>query len=84
MELVALSDRFPEAAESCAYLLRDCRQRGMRAPVLTSVDSALGLWSALRGVFPENREQRCWVHKISNVLAALPKSAHSVAKKALA
>jgi transposase-like protein len=35
-------------------------------------------------VFPETREQRCWFHKIANVLAALPKSAHPAAKKALA
>ena len=39
-------------------------------------DGALGFWGALREVFPETREQRCWFHKISNVLAALPKSAH--------
>ena len=35
-------------------------------------------------MFPETREQRCWFHKIANVLAALPKSAHPGAKKALA
>jgi transposase-like protein len=56
----------------------------MRAPVLAAGDGALGFWSALREVFPETREQRCWFHKISNVLAALPKSAHPGAKKALA
>ena len=46
-----------------------------------------GRWdsgSALREVFPETREQRCWFHKISNVLGALPKSAHPGVKKALA
>ena len=46
--------------------------------------SALGFWGALREVFPEAREQRCWFHKIANVLAALPRSAHPGAKKALA
>jgi transposase-like protein len=54
------------------------------APVLAAGDGALGFWSALREVFPETREQRCWFHKISNGLAALPKSAHPGAKKALA
>jgi len=83
-ELVALTDGYREAAESWADLLRDCRRRGMRAPVLAAGDGALGFWSALREVFPETREQRCWFHKISNVLAALPKSAHPGAKKALA
>ena len=47
-------------------------------------DGALGFWKALRDVFPETREQRCWFHKIANVLGALPKSAHPGAKKALA
>jgi transposase-like protein len=56
----------------------------MRAPVLAVGDGALGFWGALREVFPETREQRCWFHKIGNVLAALPKSAHPGAKKALA
>lgn len=42
-----------------------------------------GFWGALREVFPETREQRDWVHKTANVLAALPKSAHPGAKKAL-
>lgn len=82
-ELVALADGYREATESWADLLRDCRRRGMRAPVLAIGDGALGFWGALREVFPETREQRCWFHKISNVLAALPKSAHPGAKKAL-
>ena len=47
-------------------------------------DGALGFWGALREVFPEAREGRCWCHKMANVLAALPKSAHPGAKKALA
>ncbi len=41
-------------------------------------------WGALREVFPQTREQRCWFHKIANVLGALPRSAHPGAKKALA
>jgi putative transposase len=82
--LVALADGFRESAESWADLLRDCKRRGMRAPVLAVGDGALGFWKALRDVFPETREQRCWWHKLANVLAALPKSAHPGAKKALA
>ena len=56
----------------------------MRAPVLAVGDGALGFWKALREVFPDTKEQRCWWHKIANVLAALPKSAHPSAKAALA
>jgi transposase-like protein len=83
-ELIALTDGYREAGESWADLLRDCKRRGMRAPVLAIGDGALGFWGALREVFPETKEQRCWFHKIANVLAALPKSAHPGAKKALA
>ncbi len=56
----------------------------MRAPVFAVGDSALGCWPALREVFPDSREQRDWVHKTANVLAALPKFAHPGAKAALA
>jgi transposase-like protein len=83
-ELIALADGYRESAESWADLLRDCARRGMRAPVLAVGDGALGFWSALREVFPETREARCWFHKIANVLGALPRSAHPGAKKALA
>jgi transposase-like protein len=83
-ELITLADGYRESGESWADLLRDAKRRGMRAPVLAVGDGALGFWGALREVFPETREQRCWFHKIANVLAALPKSAHPAAKKALA
>ena len=83
-ELIALADGYRESAESWADLLRDCARRGMRAPVLAVGDGALGFWNGLREVFPQAREGRCWFHKTANVLAALPKSAHPGAKKALA
>src|SRR5829696_9964594 len=83
-ELVAITDGFRESTESWADVLRDLKRRGMRAPVLAVGDGALGFWGALREVFPATREQRCWFHKIANVLGALPKSAHPGAKKMLA
>jgi len=63
-ELIALADGFRESSESWAELLRDCKRRGMRAPVLALGDGALGFWKALREVFPETKEQRCWFHGI--------------------
>lgn len=83
-ELVALTDGFRESSQSWADLLRDCKRRGMRAPVLAVGDGALGFWKAVRDVFPTTKEQRCWFHVTGNVLAALPKSAHPGAKAALA
>jgi putative transposase len=82
-ELVAVADGTRESADDWAELLRDLRRRGMGAPVVMVGDGALGLWRALREVFPATREQRCWVHKVRNVLNALPKSIHAGARKAL-
>lgn len=82
-ELVAMADGYRESSESWAALLRDCARRGMRAPVLAVGDGALGFWKALREVFPDTREQRCWVHKTANVLDTMPKSAQPSAKKAI-
>ncbi len=83
-ELVAVCDGERESTESWAELLRDLRRRGMRAPMVMVGDGALGLWAALRDVFPATRAQRDWVHKVANVLAALPKSVQAGARKALA
>ena len=82
-ELVAVADGQRESGDAWAELLRDLRRRGMRAPVVMVGDGALGLWRALEEVFPETREQRCWVHKAANVLNALPKSVHAGARRAL-
>jgi transposase-like protein len=82
-ELVAIADGYRESIESWADVLRDLKRRGMRAPTLAVGDGALGFWGALREVFPGTRAQRCWVHKVANVLSALPKSAQSGARRAL-
>ena len=82
-ELVAVSDGYRESTESWAELLRDAKRRGMRAPVLATGDGALGFWAAVRDVFPETRWQRDWVHKVANVLNALPASVQSSARRAM-
>jgi putative transposase len=82
--LVAVADGERESTESWAELLRDLRCRGMRAPVVAVGDGALGLWAALRDIFPATRQQRDWVHKLANVLGCLPAAVHAGARKALA
>lgn len=71
-ELTALDEGHRESSGSWARLLRERARRGMRAPRLAVGDGALGFWKALREVFPETEEQRCWVHKTANVLDSLP------------
>jgi transposase-like protein len=82
-ELVAVSDGFRESSASWADLLRDCKRRGMTTPVLAVGDGALGFWKAIGDVFPDTKEQRCWWHKIGNVLTASRVGAPA-AKKTLA
>lgn len=82
-ELIACADGYRESTESWAEVLRNLRDRGMAAPVVAVGDGALGFWAALADVFPETREQRCWVHKTANILDALPKRLHKSAKAAL-
>jgi putative transposase len=83
-ELVAVADGERESTDSWAELLRDLRRRGMQAPAVAVGDGALGLWAALRDVFPATRHQRDWVHKLANVLACLPASVQAGARQALA
>ncbi len=81
--LLAVEDGYRESTESWADVLRDLRGRGMRAPVLAIGDGALEFWAAVRDVWPETREQRCWVHRLANVLDKLPKRLQPRAKQAL-
>jgi len=83
-ELVAVQDGYRESEQSWRELLLDLKTRGLKAaPKLAVGDGALGFWSALRKVFGETREQRCWVHKTANVLNYLPKGKQAKAKQAL-
>ena len=82
-EVIALEDGYRESTESWLSLLRDLERRGMPAPKLATGDGALGFWSALRQVYPETEKQRCWVHKIANVLDKLPKRVQPRAKDML-
>ena len=65
-ELIAVEDGYRESAESWSSVLRDLKRRGLRAPILAIGDGALGLWQAVRNLWPETREQRCWVQSPRN------------------
>ena len=82
-EVITLVDGYRESTESWASVLRDLKRRGMTAPVLAVGDGNLGFWAALRQVFPETEQQRCWKHKIANVLDKLPKRLQARAKEQL-
>jgi putative transposase len=80
-EVLGLTDGYRESTQSWRELLLDLKHRGLAcAPDLAIGDGALGFWAALREVFGTTREQRCWVHKVGNVLNAMPKSVQPKAK----
>jgi putative transposase len=82
-ELLAIEDGDRESMESWLAMLRDVTARGMRALALAIGDGALGFWTEVREVWPEPREQRCWVHQIANVLDKLPTRLQLQAKRAV-
>ena len=82
-ELIAVEPGYRESKESWSILLRNLKDRGVNAPYLAIGDGALGFWAAIRDVFPSTIEQRCWVHKIANVLDKLPKRLQPKAKELL-
>jgi transposase-like protein len=80
-ELIGFQIGYRESTQSWRELLVDLQARGLAmAPKLATGDGALGFWKALDEVFPGTRHQRCWVHKIANVLNKLPKSLQKNAK----
>lgn len=82
-EVIAVEDGYRESTESWLTVLRALKRRGMRAPVVAVGDGALGFWKAVGEVWPETREQRCWVHRLANVLDKLPQRLQPTAKRAL-
>ena len=83
-ERVAIGDGYRESKQSWKEILLDLKARGLQAgPLLATGDGAMGFWAALEEVFPATRAQRCWFHKMGNVMNALPKSQHAKTKAGL-
>ena len=81
--VLGIRSGYRESTESWSGVLRDLKRRGMNCPKLVVGDGNLGIWSALANVYPEAAEQRCWNHKMVNVLDQVPKSAQSETKELL-
>jgi transposase-like protein len=72
-----------ESKESWARVLRDLRDRGLKPWTVTVADGHLGIWAALRDVLPSRAEQRCWNHRLTNVIDHLPKKEWPAARELL-
>ena len=81
--LLACESGQRESKEAWLLIIRDLIARGLRLPKLTVADGHLGIWAALGEIHPEGSEQRCWNHKICNVLDKLPKKEQPAAKQLL-
>lgn len=81
--ILAVEPGYRESTESWSGVLRDLKERGLNCPRLVTGDGNLGIWGALANVYPDAAEQRCWNHKIVNVLDKLPKKAQPQAKPRL-
>lgn len=84
-ELIAVQDGYRESKEAWLVMLRSLVDRGLQAPLVAIGDGALGFWSAMDELetFAATKSQRCWVHKVSNVLNKLPKRVQPEAKSLL-
>ena len=83
-ELLGFVDGGSESAHDWRALLLDLKRPGLSmAPRVTVADGALGFWKAIGELWPQTREQRCWVHKTANILNKLPKSQQPKAKRML-
>ncbi len=83
-ELLGLWDGYRESTQNWRKLLVDLKMRGLELALkLATGDGGMGFWAALREVYPETREQRCWVHKTATVLNRLPRSVQRKAKSDL-
>jgi transposase-like protein len=80
---LAIDDGVRESTQSWREVLLNLKSRGLNMPKLAIGDGAMGFWAAMEEVFPETRQQRCWMHKTMNVLNCLPKSSQPKAKQAL-
>jgi putative transposase len=79
-ELLAVEDGYRESTESWAGVFRDLKRRGLNEPKLVVGDGALGAWAALRDIYPQAGEQRCWFHAAGNIIDCLPKRLQPRAK----
>ena len=83
-EVISISAGQRESRLSWKEVLLDLQNHGLKNPPKLAVgDGALGFWSALREVYSNVKEQRCWVHKIRNVLDKMPDKLQQDAKALL-
>jgi len=82
-DILAIEEGYRESFESWRDVLRDIKKRGTKWIGLMIADGLPGFWRAVRDVFPQSKRQRCFVHKMRNVLDKVPSKAHNEVREAL-
>ena len=82
-EVLAIVPGYRESTESWTAVFRDLKARGIADPRLLMADGNPAIWAAASQVWPKAAEQRCWNHKMRNVLDRLPKREQAEAKELL-
>ncbi len=82
-EVIAIEDGYRESTESSSRCCGISRPAACQPRPWRSATGRFVFWAAIREVWPETREQRCWVHRIANVLDKLPTRLQPQAKRAL-
>jgi transposase-like protein len=71
-DLLAIEDAFGESQESWAAVFESLQSRGLKNVAMLVADGAQGIWKGFSAVFPRAKQQRCWLHKMRNVLDKIP------------
>ena len=78
--LIALRSGYRESTEGWKEVLR-MRVNGTSLSAGRDRRRHLGIWAALREAYPHAHEQRCWNHRIVNVLDQVPKRSEEQARE---
>ena len=71
-ELIGVMEGYRESYESWREIWRGVKERGLVAPLVVVGDGIAGLWKAVADIYPTTKAQRCWKHKMVNILDKVP------------
>lgn len=82
-EILALEEGYRESYESWKDVFLQLKERGVDHLGLAIADGIKGLWKAVTEVYPKSKQQRCWVHKMMNIIDKVPAQAQQEVKEDL-
>jgi len=71
-DVLLLEEGYRESYESWKDVFKNLKERGVEFIGLVIGDGIKGLWKAVTEIYPKSEQQRCWVHKMMNILDKVP------------